>query len=379
MKKLLPFLSLIFLASCGGKDNAENAGSVNILENLTYTVDTVVVDPGEEMFNLRETWLGPFYVSPDQKKLFRYDYSQRLFNKVDLDGLRLLTNYKFEPEGPNGINYVASFQFFGDEYVFLPDSRNPGIFNYEGELVESFDLKPESIKGLEKLDQITQMGGEIIWDYTNKKLITVQNGPFQDSIRLVMVEPEISTGKTLKIPEMEFAKKFDILWLGENSGSISGEYFSMSKIKEKIYISTTASSSIYIFDPKTEDLTYVPIEHRTLPNKKTGEVKNEVKEEKEFREELRKTLGQISYQKLFWDEPSKRFYRLATKTILGENKDDPSSTEVYLLLYDENLKPIGEALFEKNEIRSYFFKDGKLYSYVNVEDELGFAVFTFDF
>ena len=27
----------------------------------------------------------------------------------------------------------------------------------------------------------------------------------------------------------------------------------------------------------------------------------------------------------------------------------------------------------------YFFKDGKLYSYVNAEDELGFAVFTFDF
>jgi hypothetical protein len=26
-----------------------------------------------------------------------------------------------------------------------------------------------------------------------------------------------------------------------------------------------------------------------------------------------------------------------------------------------------------------FFKDGKLWSYVNVDDELGFAVFTFDF
>ena len=33
----------------------------------------------------------------------------------------------------------------------------------------------------------------------------------------------------------------------------------------------------------------------------------------------------------------------------------------------------------KAEPRSYFWKDGKLYSYVNVEDELGFAVFTFNF
>ena len=35
---------------------------------------------------------------------------------------------------------------------------------------------------------------------------------------------------------------------------------------------------------------------------------------------------------------------------------------------------------ELKSVPSYpFFKDGKLYSYVNVEDELGFAVFTFDF
>jgi hypothetical protein len=42
---------------------------------------------------------------------------------------------------------------------------------------------------------------------------------------------------------------------------------------------------------------------------------------------------------------------------------------------------VGETLVNdlKSIPESAFFKDGKLWSYVNVDDELGFAVFTFDF
>jgi len=45
MNRLFSILFLIILASCAGKES-ESTESVNILDNLTYSVDTVVVDPG---------------------------------------------------------------------------------------------------------------------------------------------------------------------------------------------------------------------------------------------------------------------------------------------------------------------------------------------
>jgi hypothetical protein len=52
-----------------------------------------------------------------------------------------------------------------------------------------------------------------------------------------------------------------------------------------------------------------------------------------------------------------------------------------MYVYDRDFNLIGEAeLSEKLAFpRDFFFKDGKLWSYVNVEDELGFAVMDFKF
>ncbi len=50
-----------------------------------------------------------------------------------------------------------------------------------------------------------------------------------------------------------------------------------------------------------------------------------------------------------------------------------------LTVFDENLNQLGETIVPVDPFSKKFFKDGKLWSYVNVEDELGFAVFTFDF
>ena len=50
-----------------------------------------------------------------------------------------------------------------------------------------------------------------------------------------------------------------------------------------------------------------------------------------------------------------------------------------LTVFDEEINQIMETEVLVDPFSKKFFKDGKLYSYVNVEDELGFAIFTFDF
>jgi len=67
MKKLLKIFFLALLASCGGKES-ESTEPVNILENLTYSVDTVMVNPGEDFLNL-SNGLFPFSITEEKKRL----------------------------------------------------------------------------------------------------------------------------------------------------------------------------------------------------------------------------------------------------------------------------------------------------------------------
>lgn len=82
-----------------------------------------------------------------------------------------------------------------------------------------------------------------------------------------------------------------------------------------------------------------------------------------------------------WDETRKQFFRIGSITTPSDSPDTPAKISVFLYVFDSDMKLIGETLVEElKAIPQYpFFKDGKLWSYVNVEDELGFAVFTFDF
>ena len=47
-------LFAVFAFSCAGeKESAEN-GSTNILADFSFSVDTVIIDPGEEIINLSQ-------------------------------------------------------------------------------------------------------------------------------------------------------------------------------------------------------------------------------------------------------------------------------------------------------------------------------------
>ncbi|WP_373400733.1 DUF4221 family protein [Algoriphagus halophilus] len=114
---------------------------------------------------------------------------------------------------------------------------------------------------------------------------------------------------------------------------------------------------------------------------KSGEIKNEVGDENEFYAEWAKFKYQVGFDKFLWDDQREQYFRFGYQLIPQEDPKLEKKSEVFLFVYDKNLNLIGETQLDNVEYRfeSPFFKDGKLWSYVNVEDELGFAVFTFDF
>jgi hypothetical protein len=91
--------------------------------------------------------------------------------------------------------------------------------------------------------------------------------------------------------------------------------------------------------------------------------------------------SQIEFGKFYWDDTRRLYFRLSQKAKETASPDQKTRYETLVHAYNENWQLIGETNFKPvdSKLYDYFFKDGKLWSYVNVDDELGFAVFTFDF
>jgi hypothetical protein len=379
MKKLLPFLVLIILASCGEKGSSEKSESENILENLTYTVDTLIVDSGDELINLK-FGLGWFDRSADGKSLFLYDSDRSLFQEIDLEQMILNENFLFEKEGPNGTGRVNSFQVQSDRSILIPSFQNPGIFNLQGEQVRAFNLKPNDLKGAESMNGFAILT-KMLWNSNTEKLYSLPGDITTGKFEFAITNPKSQTVQILPLSEMEKSQNFRVTQLEGDGAAAFTEVYDLIKFKDNFIISCTSGSGIYFYNTFKDNLKYLDFPHRLIPRQKSGEIKNDVGSSQEWYEEYKKVVGQISYWKMNWDEATSRFYRLASRSLLGEKREDPATYEVYLLVYDEKLNLLGESRLEKYDEfpRSYFFKDGKLWSYVNVEDELGFAVFTFNF
>ena len=379
MRKLIPLLTLIILAACGEKGSSEKSESGNILENLTYSVDTVVVDSKGEIINLKYG-MNWFDLSPDSKSLFIYDYDQTLFQEIDLEQMVLKGTYPFEKEGPNGLGRSSYFQVLPDGTLMIPTFPNSGIYNLQGEILSRMTLKPEDIEGVDAPNPFALIY-EMLIDPKTEILYSLP-GDFIKGVRdLAVIDSKTQKGEIVKLPEMEKAENFKIFWNSGKGGSIQTENYSLDLIDDKLFITCTVGSGIYVYDTKTDTLEYVDFPHKIIPTEKSGEIRNDVTLKEDFWEELKKVVSQVSYKELYLDDETSRFFRLAGRSFFGEKRGDPATYENYLLMYDQDLSLLGETKLDglDKPLNSYFFKEGKLWSYVNVEDELGFAVFTFDF
>lgn len=83
------------------------------------------------------------------------------------------------------------------------------------------------------------------------------------------------------------------------------------------------------------------------------------------------------FGRFYFDKTNRRFWRFSRD--LESEIGDSLIFKNVLTVFDENLNQLGEIAVSVDPFSKKFFKDGKLWSYVNVDDELGFAVFSFNF
>ncbi|SFT76378.1 protein of unknown function [Algoriphagus locisalis] len=381
MKRLLifSFLTISFF-SCGEKGISKKSESDNILENLTYSVDTVVVDPGDELINLA-MGLYFFDVSNDSKRLYQLTPNDQSVAVIDLDRLELIKKIKFEKEGPNGIgSFPADIKVLPGENFMFSTFQSAGVFDSQTSKIDDITLKAEQYPEL-GIEESQDMNFQINISENGDYLYSLPGGIMESNRDLVVIDKSNNTGKKFDIPALDNTGKFSIMFFKDGMAEISMEDYFMDEYQGDLYLSSSVTSDLYRYNFQQDSLQLFSFPITVSPKEKTELPKREVSSKKEQQEESQKVRSQISFKHLMWDESRKPFFRIASITLPSETPGSPAKISVFLYAFDTNMKLVGETLIDdlKSIPESAFFKDGKLYSYVNVEDELGFAVFTFDF
>ena len=379
MKKLsfLFFAPLIF--ACGGTTSGDNL-SGNVLENFSFTSDTVVVNSGEEIINL-QTGLGLSSITADGSKLYLLDGTNQSVSEIDLDGLRLLRKTQFEKEGPNGIgSYPGGFQRLSDGNYLISGYQGNAIFTPAAEKVRDIKFLADNIDSLSKdLEKAAYFG--LLATEDGSHFLSLP-GNFFDGTRDLLTADFLNVkGKMIDIPAMDVASEMRIVLKSAQTMMVAVESLELQDLHGRAVISSSATSDIYLYDYSADSLRLVSYSHTLVPNKKEKKARTEVESEDEFQQEWAKHQEQIGFLKFFWDEQSQRFYRFGSISIPKSTPGAQQKAEVFLFAYDKDVRLIGETKIEKlsNVPEHPFFKDGKLWSYVNVNDELGFAVMDFIF
>ncbi|MFL0683816.1 MAG: DUF4221 family protein [Algoriphagus aquaeductus] len=380
MRKLFLFLLAPFIFSCGGT-SSEKAESGNVLENLTFTVDTVLVDSGEEVIAL--PWgMGPFALTEDKSTLYMFELPQHKLLEVDLNQLSLIRKTEFEKEGPNGIgDYVMQIQLGQQSTLFLNGGSAMGKFSSDGQLMEDLRISPNGIDP-ELATNLRNLYWSTLFDFDRNRLFTIPSTDRSGQFELLIIDPFTKSSRMESMPKMNSVLEYRSTYMSESMIDFLAVMWYMKIENRQLLISSGSMSGFYRLDLDSEEFEFVEVIHADFPTQMDFKINNSPTELAEFLESRKKINEHLNYMDLMWDETREMYFRLGKKTFIDpDQKDQAPRYEIYLFAYDSGFRVVGQTqIFGLNQLpQGGFFKDGKLWSYVNVEDELGFAVFDLSF
>lgn len=378
MKKLIPFLILILFAACGEKGSSNNATPENLLENLTISVDTVIVDVGEEIFNP-----GAYYVndlSPDQSKVY-FLYMENEIHEIDLDNMKLLNRFVFQKDGPDAIpQYPNSFQMLPDNELFLGGFAQTGIFKVSGENIANFKIRPENLDGIPN---------DAGYSMTNSLHITPDKSTmvslpviFGEPIEgLAVISTAIMSSKIMELPALELTKNYQVIYREGNGATRTGDYQEIQFLNDRFVIYSGSTSDSYSYDWRIDSLQLHTFPHQLVPLSKSGEITTTPDSREAQREATMALRKQITYGEFYWDAQREIYFRFAEMNERYDDRGNFVDAQVYLFTYDKDLNLTGEKLVEELDSSPYlaFMKDGKIYARTVVKENPAFIVYSLDF
>lgn len=368
----VPLFALIF--GCGaGSENTE----ITNFSNLTFSLDTVMVDPGNEIINLKNgLWIS--FIDPSASYLYNWDQDNSLLEKINLDKLVLEEKLEYEKEGPNGVGtYVSWMSLTDDDHFVFSNFEDIGVFNQNAEKIRTYKLRGEQFEGdslheHESLNRraIIANGGNdiygILGNWTGKEY-TFGKIDFHNKIL-----------KKHQLPDYEKLSDYSVMIRSAEMVMISAPEQSVDRIDNNIIISNSVFNSLMVYDLKLDSIYRVDYNTNLTKSSKTGKYRNEVESEKEFQQVMGEINAEINFKKPIWDSKNKRYYRFSYENIPRDTpleEGQKPKQKVYLTILDKDFQVLGESEVKEmdNVPNTHFVKDGKIWLYHNIDDELAFV------
>ncbi|MCH7401374.1 DUF4221 family protein [Belliella kenyensis] len=371
MKNLYLIILSILVVSCGKSGDALHSSS---FDDITISMDTVIVDSKDQILMAATSSYGYSY-SDDLDKLFYWDGSSASMEIIDLDLMELVEKKGFEKEGPNGVGqYAYSSKYINDEIFAVGEWNEVKIIDFDGKVKKRIKLEDDWIK--EKLDESESLT-PLVFSSDGKFMYCAITNFSKINSNIVEVDLENNTTKIFELPEFDKRENFRVTFKYDGGGmSMYAPWISTLKNNGKIIFTSDAFSNMYVYDHATDSVTFEMITYKLTPNEKMGTYPKEVHSPESFQEEMNKINQEISFSLPLWDDKNKVFYRFSHYTKPKLSDDEEAKYNVFLSILDQSFEVVGEKDISehfKSRPQALFVKDGLIYNYLNVDDELGFV------
>ena len=378
MRKLIPALLLVAFASCGEKSNSENSESENFLKNLTLSVDTVIVDVGDELFNP-----GAYYVrdlNSDQSKAY-FLYMENEVHEIDLDNMKLLNRFSYQEDGPDAIpKYPNSFQILPDNELFLGGYAQTGVFKISGENVANYKIRPENLEGIPD-DAGYSLTNSLTISPDKTTMVSLPSIFGEPIEGLAVINTADMSAKILELPALEITNNFQIVYREGNGATAIGDFDRIHYLNNQFIIFSGATSAIYSYNWKSDSLLLLNFPHKLVPVSKTGELSKSVDSREALMSERKNLNKQITFGNIFWDKEKEMYFRFADMNAQYNAEEKHIGSDVYLFSYDQNWNLTGEKLVKELDYQPYsaFMKNGKFYIRTVQGENPAFIQYTLNF
>ena len=371
MKNVIYFLLSIIIisfSSCSGNSENEKQNT-----NINISIDSVMVDSKGEII---DTKYGIYSFGFDDDKNFMYKFNtnnRHGLEIIDMNKMELVDFIPFEVEGPNGTtDRVRDVYFISEDKIALVVYQSILIFDMKAELQHKYTISEEEFKGdsIPKEFSMESSGLFVPEKMLSFNLINKGFGELRGFTKLNLIQ---NNRKEYFIDELKKLADYHISLTQDGRMMMLRTNLYTDFQDNKFILSHDMENELYYYDLNSDSIIHKKYESKLSENKNKAFGKDV-----ESREAIGKIMTarnkEINFKNLVFDDSRNQFYRFSSFSTTPDQEVD--NWNIILTIFDENLNQIHEiGNIELDEVpETYFVKDGKIYIYKNMEDEMGFVI-----
>lgn len=345
-----------------------------------YSADTFKIESKGKLLDLEDYIL----VSDLNRKgnlLFLNNGFDHSVDEIDLNRLEFVKSYPFDIEGPKGVGeYVYFLTLVDDKSIFFKSHNQSVVLDISGNLIKRIDW----VNAIDSKDSIFGKIPEIEIAISSEHL-KVYGLSFDRKERLVFLDVLSVQDNRVKRFDIDTERSYrDFVLAVEDPAAYSylDPVVYLSNENDLVIVSHQFSNELFLFDANGQFVRKVNYEPKLTPKRARNPKGNTLATSEELSEAYQSLLEQVRFGPPVWDSVGKRYFRLSAKRAFSEHREvnaflpEQTDIKIYLTVFDSGFNLVSELLIPEldHETRKYFAKDGKLWVFRNLSDELGFIV-----